>query len=113
MKAVNYIKLHWKGELPLAMAYLVNYVLVTTIIGLALWQMVENLEWNSGLLQRGVIVYSLCFSIVIYVWGAVGALRSLLKISGNPILYIAYPVYAISMIRFVRFFWKIIEAYFG
>jgi hypothetical protein len=113
MKFLNYIKLHWKGELPLPLAYLANFIGVATLLWFTLWIMVENLDWNAGILQRGLIVYTLCFSLAIYVWGAVGALMTLLKIHGKPILYIAYPVYVIGVIRFIRYFWKIISMYFG
>jgi hypothetical protein len=113
MKFFNYIKLHWKGELPLPLAYLANFVGVAALLGLCLSLLVENLDWNAGLFHQGVIVYTLCFSLVIYVWGAVGALMTLLKINGKPILYIAYPIYVIGVIRFVRYFLQIFQFYFG
>lgn len=113
MKVISYIKLHWEGQLPLTLSYLANYLLVSALCGLYLWQLIEIVDWNAGLFQRGVIIYSLFFVAALYGWGAIGALRALLKIHGDPILYLAYPLYAIGVIRFVRYFWRILGYYFG
>lgn len=113
MNVITYIKLHGRGDLPLPLAYLANFLLVSGFLSLCLLLITKNIDWNTGLFYRGIVVYTLFFSVVIYTWGAVGAFRAMLKYEGKAILYIAYPVFFISVIRFVVFYRSVLLFYFG
>lgn len=113
MNIVSYVKLHGKGELPLPLAYLGNFVLMSAALSLMLWGITANIDWEAGLLQRGIVVYGLFFTLVIYAWGAVGAFRSMLKYNGQGILYIAYPLFFLAVIRFFVFYRSVVLHFFG
>jgi len=108
----RYLKLHWQGLLPFGLSFLANYVLVTAILGFGLWGVVENVAWNEGLLQRGLIVYSLSFAVTIFVWAAVGAFRALLS-NKSSMVWLAYLYFCFSVFRFCRFIYAIVGGLAG
>ena len=106
-RAIGYLKLHWQGLLPFGLSFLANYVLVTAILGFGLWAVVNNVVWNEGLLQRGLIVYSLSFALVVFGWAAVGAFRALLN-NKSSMVWLAYLYFFFSVFRFGRFIFSIV-----
>jgi hypothetical protein len=108
-KVFNYLKLQWQGLLPFALSFLANYVVVTAILGMGLFHVVSNFSWDEGTFQRGVIVYSLCLSLFVFVWAATGAFRALIA-NKSAMVWLAYVYFAFSVFRFGRFYWSIVSS---
>ncbi len=75
-KPLGYIRRHWRGDLPLGIAFWVNLIGVYVVIHIT-----ETLLRNSVVDQPGrlfvtALISFLVFRLVVYPWQAVGVLRS-------------------------------------
>ncbi len=72
----NYLKQHWRGNLPLAQSFWVNLVLLFFLLGILERFLFPPYIENELAVTGGVIAYIIVVKLIIYPWQVVGVLRS-------------------------------------
>ncbi len=72
----NYLKLHWRGNLPLAQSFWVNLVLLFLLFGILERFLFPPYIEDELAVTGGVIAYIIVVKLIVYPWQVVGVLRS-------------------------------------
>jgi len=73
---LNYIRLHWRGNLSLAQAFWVNLVVVFLVLGILERFIFPPYIESEIAVTTAVLVYFIAVKLIIYPWQVVGVLRS-------------------------------------
>ncbi len=72
----NYLKLHWRGNLPLAQSFWINLVLLFLLFGILERFLFPPYIEDELAVTGGVIAYIIVVKLIVYPWQVVGVLRA-------------------------------------
>jgi len=72
----NYLKLHWRGNLPLAQSFWINLVLLFLLVGILERFLFPPYIEDELAVTGGVIAYIIVVKLIVYPWQVVGVLRA-------------------------------------
>ncbi len=73
---INYVKRHWRGDLPLAHACLVNLVSLFFILNFLERFIYPPWLYGETVVSAAVLAFSILVRLIIYPWQAIGVLRA-------------------------------------
>jgi len=105
LKVVTYLRAHWSGDLPQGLSLVVNFTLGLVVSQSIVYFGFSYLSWSHSVSVKVFLSYLLTLSLIIFVWGLVGAVRRLEKEYISVKISLCYLYLIIASFKLLKFFY--------
>ena len=108
-KLATYLRAHWSGDLPQGLSIVVNFTLGLIVAQVIVYFGFSHLSWSQSVLVKIFLSYVLTLSLILFLWGLVGAVRCLEKEYISVKISFCYLYLIVASFKSLKFFYQTLK----